>query len=65
METERPFACGRELGPALSTVSADQVRPIQLRDFDVALQTIRPSVGPEQLAVFEEWTRTYGSSGGA
>ncbi|KAK9838272.1 hypothetical protein WJX81_001606 [Elliptochloris bilobata] len=55
----------RELGPALSTVSADQVRPIQLRDFEAALQTIRPSVGPEQLAAFEDWTRAYGSSGGA
>ncbi len=54
---------GRELGAAVSTVSADQVRPIQARDFEVALQAIRPSVGPEQLAAFEEWTRLYGSAG--
>jgi len=56
-------ARGRELGAAVSTVSADQVRPIQARDFEVALQAIRPSVGPEQLSAFEEWTRLYGSAG--
>jgi spastin len=55
-----PFSCDRELGQAVNTVSADQVRPIGLRDFSIALQSIRPSVSREQLSKYEKWTQEYG-----
>ncbi len=51
----------RELGHAVNTVSADQVRRMELRDFQVALQSIRPSVNQEQLQQFEKWTQQYGT----
>ncbi|BDA45630.1 Fidgetin-like protein 1 [Coccomyxa sp. Obi] len=51
----------RELGQAVNTVSADQVRRMELRDFQVALQSIRPSVNQEQLQQFEKWTQQYGT----
>lgn len=55
-------ACGcRELGKAVSTVSADQVRAVELRDFGEALQSIRPSVNQEQLHRFDQWTQEYGT----
>ncbi|KAK9904124.1 hypothetical protein WJX75_005080 [Coccomyxa subellipsoidea] len=51
----------RELGKAVSTVSADQVRAVELRDFGEALQSIRPSVNQEQLHRFDQWTQEYGT----
>ena len=30
-------------------------------DFEVALQSIRPSVSREQLAAFADWTTQYGT----
>ncbi len=52
----------RELGPAISTVSADRVRPLTIMDFDQALQAIKPSVNQSQLAAFEKWTQDFGTS---
>ncbi|EIE22784.1 AAA-domain-containing protein [Coccomyxa subellipsoidea C-169] len=51
----------RELGQAVTTVSADQVRHMELRDFGEALQSIRPSVNQEQLHRFDQWTQEYGT----
>ncbi len=31
-------------------------------DFETALQSIRPSVSPDQLARFAEWTAQYGTT---
>ena len=30
-------------------------------DFETALQSIRPSVSPDQLARFADWTAQYGT----
>ncbi|KAF9163543.1 hypothetical protein DFQ26_002429 [Actinomortierella ambigua] len=54
----------RELGDRLLETPADQVRPIQFRDFSLALQTIRPSVSPASLRAYEEWNREYGAGAG-
>ncbi|KAK9839964.1 hypothetical protein WJX74_001183 [Apatococcus lobatus] len=52
----------RELGPAISTVPADRVRPLTIADFGQALQAIKPSVNQGQLAAFEQWTRDFGTT---
>ncbi|KAG9319343.1 hypothetical protein KVV02_008822 [Mortierella alpina] len=51
----------RSLGETLLDTPADQVRPIQYQDFVQALNSIRPSVGPQSLHAFEEWNREYGA----
>ncbi len=45
----------------MSSVPADRIRPMDVRDFETALQSIRPSVSRDQLARFEEWTAQYGT----
>ena len=55
------FGC-RELGPAISTVPADKIRPIELRDFTEAARRARPSVNKQQLSMFEQWTREFGTN---
>lgn len=44
----------------IATITADQVRPIQYRDFQDALQTVRPSVSSKDLELYEEWNKTFG-----
>ncbi|KAJ3610502.1 hypothetical protein NHX12_022594 [Muraenolepis orangiensis] len=44
----------------IATISPDQVRPILYRDFQDALNTVRPSVSPKDLELYEEWNRTFG-----
>uniref|UniRef100_A0A0D3KER3 AAA+ ATPase domain-containing protein n=1 Tax=Emiliania huxleyi (strain CCMP1516) TaxID=280463 RepID=A0A0D3KER3_EMIH1 len=45
----------------LSGVHSSEMRPIRLSDFEDALGAIRASVGPGELAAFEEWNRNFGS----
>ena len=51
----------RELGSAVAHIRADKVRPLALSDFAAALASAKPSVGPDQLHKFDEWTRSFGS----
>ena len=51
----------RDLGPAVSCVLAESIRPMDVGDFEVALRSIRPSVSREQLAAFTDWTIQYGT----
>ncbi|KAH9904591.1 AAA-domain-containing protein [Xylariomycetidae sp. FL2044] len=54
----------RSLGDALLHMTMDQIRPIELVDFQASLRTIRPSVGKEGLKEYEDWARQYGERGG-
>ncbi|EOD05369.1 hypothetical protein EMIHUDRAFT_62433, partial [Emiliania huxleyi CCMP1516] len=45
----------------LRGVHSSEMRPIRLSDFEDALGAIRASVGPGELAAFEEWNRNFGS----
>ncbi|KAI9676888.1 MAG: hypothetical protein M1817_006727 [Caeruleum heppii] len=54
----------RSLGEALLHMSSDQIRPIQLADFETSLVNIRPSVSKEGLGRFEAWSREFGERGG-
>jgi len=42
-------------------ITIDMVRPIQMNDFNQALDIIRPSVAPETLDMYAQWNRMFGS----
>lgn len=44
----------------IATITADQVPPIAYRDFENAFRTVRPSVSPQDLELYENWDRTFG-----
>jgi SpoVK/Ycf46/Vps4 family AAA+-type ATPase len=43
-------------------VRKEDVRPIEFRDFEMALESIKASVSPDDLKVYEDWERKFGSS---
>lgn len=51
----------RELGDAIGTVDAGNVRPISLADFQSASRMVRASVSEGDLGGYLEWNETYGS----
>ncbi|XP_076831432.1 fidgetin-like protein 1 [Brachyhypopomus gauderio] len=44
----------------IATITPEQVRPILYHDFQEALKTVRPSVSPKDLQLYEEWNKTFG-----
>ncbi|KAI0864664.1 P-loop containing nucleoside triphosphate hydrolase protein [Xylaria cubensis] len=54
----------RSLGEALLHMTMDQIRPIEIGDFQASLRTIRPSVDQEGLKEYEDWARQFGERGG-
>ncbi|KAL1790494.1 fidgetin 1 [Sigmodon hispidus] len=44
----------------IATISPDQVRPIAYIDFENAFRTVRPSVSPKDLELYENWNETFG-----
>lgn len=54
----------RSLGESLLTMTMDEIRPIQFKDFQASLRTIRPSVSKQGLQDFENWAREFGERGG-
>ncbi|KAM5352136.1 hypothetical protein ACJ41O_004859 [Fusarium nematophilum] len=54
----------RSLGEALLHMTMDQIRPIQLVDFEASLTTIRPSVSKAGLKEYEDWAKEFGERGG-
>ncbi|GFR81458.1 fidgetin-like protein 1 [Elysia marginata] len=47
----------------METITPDQVRPIQLADFEQALLQVRASVSHKDLELYTQWNQTYGSFG--
>ncbi|XP_006161861.1 fidgetin-like protein 1 isoform X2 [Tupaia chinensis] len=45
----------------IATITPDQVRPIAYTDFENAFRTVRPSVSPKDLELYENWNKTFGS----
>ncbi|KAI1243176.1 hypothetical protein IHE44_0000760 [Lamprotornis superbus] len=43
----------------IATITPDQVRPICFLDFESALRTVRPSVSPKDLELYETWNQTH------
>ncbi|RBR17638.1 uncharacterized protein FIESC28_06462 [Fusarium coffeatum] len=54
----------RSLGEALLHMTMDEIRPIQLLDFEASLTTIRPSVSKAGLKEYEDWAQEFGERGG-
>ncbi|KAG0590882.1 hypothetical protein KC19_1G132600 [Ceratodon purpureus] len=48
-------------GKDISSISQSDMRPITLQDFTSALQQVRPSVSPNELGMYEDWNRQFGS----
>ncbi|NWX26963.1 FIGL1 protein, partial [Notiomystis cincta] len=44
----------------IATIAPEQVRPISFPDFESALRTVRPSVSPRDLELYETWNHTFG-----
>ncbi|XP_023949744.2 fidgetin-like protein 1 [Bicyclus anynana] len=42
------------------TIDRDKVRPVNVQDFNAALQRIRPSVSQDDLWQYVKWNNTYG-----
>ena len=53
--------CPGATGEESKGLTSSEMRPIRLSDFEDALGAIRASVGPGELAAFEEWNRNFGS----
>ena len=52
----------REIGPAqLKSIRPEDVRSLLFKDFDASIKIIRPSVSPENLHKFTEWSNNFGS----
>lgn len=54
----------RSLGEKLLDMRPEQIRGIQMEDFENSLVNIRPSVGRAGLKEYEDWAREFGERGG-
>eukprot|EP01134_Creolimax_fragrantissima_P004400 CFRG4400T1 len=45
----------------IRSISADQVRPINFHDFEEALSQVRASVSQDELALYVQWNKDFGS----
>jgi hypothetical protein len=46
----------------ISSVSADQVRPINFQDFVNAMNQVKASVSKSDLDAYFEWDKSFGSN---
>jgi SpoVK/Ycf46/Vps4 family AAA+-type ATPase len=54
----------RSLGEKLLHMSPEDIRPINVQDFQASLVNIRPSVSKQGLKEFEDWAAQFGERGG-
>ncbi|KAM0249366.1 hypothetical protein ACHAQJ_009082 [Trichoderma viride] len=54
----------RSLGEALLYMTKEEIRPIDLSDFELSLKSIRPSVDQKGIKEYEEWAEKFGERGG-
>ena len=45
----------------IESIAADEVRPITHEDFQTALQQVKPSVSSQDLGLYIEWNKQFGS----
>ena len=44
----------------ISRISKDDVRAINVQDFEKSLQRVKASVSAKDLALYEEWNKIFG-----
>ncbi|KAL6898733.1 P-loop containing nucleoside triphosphate hydrolase protein [Trichoderma evansii] len=54
----------RSLGEALLYMAKEEIRPIDVSDFELSLKSIRPSVDKKGIREYEEWAEKFGERGG-
>ncbi|PNP37139.1 hypothetical protein TGAMA5MH_10934 [Trichoderma gamsii] len=54
----------RSLGEALLYMAKEEIRPIDISDFELSLKSIRPSVDKKGIQEYEEWAEKFGERGG-
>lgn len=54
----------RSLGEALLYMAKEEIRPIDVSDFELSLKSIRPSVDEKGIREYEEWAEKFGERGG-
>ncbi|CCH44394.1 Fidgetin-like protein 1 [Wickerhamomyces ciferrii] len=53
----------RDCGDNLMNINYDQIRGVELKDFETAMISIKKSVGKETLKRFDDWAANFGSMG--
>ncbi|KAF8390633.1 hypothetical protein HHK36_025160 [Tetracentron sinense] len=48
-------------GIEITKLKKEDLRPVTLQDFDDALREVRPSVSSNELVMYEEWNKQFGS----
>ncbi|KAM0918648.1 hypothetical protein ACQ4PT_008731 [Festuca glaucescens] len=48
-------------GVEITKLNKEDMRPVMLKDFEAALQEVRPSVSASELGIYEEWNKQFGS----
>lgn len=45
-------------------MAKEEIRPIDISDFELSLKSIRPSVDKKGIREYEEWAEKFGERGG-
>uniref|UniRef100_J3ND69 AAA+ ATPase domain-containing protein n=1 Tax=Oryza brachyantha TaxID=4533 RepID=J3ND69_ORYBR len=56
-----PLRDALQQGVGITKLIKEDMRPVMLKDFETALQEVRPSVSSSELGIYEEWNRQFGS----
>jgi SpoVK/Ycf46/Vps4 family AAA+-type ATPase len=56
-----PLREALQQGVGITKLNKEDMRPVMLKDFETALQEVRPSVSSSELGTYEEWNRQFGS----
>ncbi|KAG0520785.1 hypothetical protein BDA96_08G104200 [Sorghum bicolor] len=56
-----PLREALQRGVEITKLSKEDMRPVMLKDFENAMQEVRPSVSSSELGTYEEWNMQFGS----
>ncbi|KAL6851866.1 hypothetical protein ACP4OV_020051 [Aristida adscensionis] len=56
-----PLREALQSGVEITKLNKEDMRPVMLKDFENALQEVRPSVSSSELGIYEDWNRQFGS----
>ncbi|KAL8538422.1 hypothetical protein ACS0TY_000429 [Phlomoides rotata] len=56
-----PLREALQQGIEITQLKKEDMRPVNLQDFEKALQEVRPSVSPNELGTYEKWNEQFGS----